>query len=672
MSAQTDAGHSQNNSVQHIAALRARLWDAGFRAVPIYNHNSTLTKSPGKAPKGDDWTEKARRNPPAAVVVSPDLEALNTGILCDGLRPLDIDIDNPTIAHSIKAKALSRFGECPMRYRDSGPRVLLLYRAADGQPKKRWVAGSFGKVEVLGRGQQFVAFGVHHSGSTLRWMPEAPGDVTVASLPAITEDDVTAFLAEAALSIGARPEHRTDTASPRTSQFGLRADSLQVLTALHSIPNNGPADWELWNRLGMAIWAATGGSTAGRAAFHAWSEEHPDYDQQETDRRWDHYSTSPPTQIGAGSLFHLAKPPKPQPQEQKQPEQQTYTGLPIEYFDAIEKSLKANDFVEGLLIERGAGVVYGESNCGKTFWVSDLALCVASGLPWNGREVIQGGVVYACLEGGFGFRNRIAAWREERADDRRVCFAAIAQSINLLDPTADTGKLIRAVKDVTNHFDLPVKLVVVDTLSRALSGGNENSPEAMGALVANMDRIRQETGAFVIFVHHSGKDAARGSRGHSSLRAAIDTEIEVIANGSVRTATVVKQRDLETVGEFPFQLRVVELGKNDRGKPVTSCVVEAGEAMSPVGDIRPIRVPEGQPKLAHRILCDLIAQCGEPGHGAPSGCLSVPADWWRDRFYDRAMPASDRKTQEKGFRRAADALTGCGAIACSGGRVWLC
>ena len=106
-----------------------------------------------------------------------------------------------------------------------------------------------------------------------------------------------------------------------------------------------------------------------------------------------------------------------------------------------------------------------------------------------------------------------------------------------------------------------------------MAGGNENASEDMGALVINSDHIRRETKAHVCFIHHSGKDSARGARGHSSLLAAADTEIEVTNDDGARIARVTKQREMECSGEFSFSLHVVTLGENRRGKPVTSCVV---------------------------------------------------------------------------------------------------
>ena len=88
-------------------------------------------------------------------------------------------------------------------------------------------------------------------------------------------------------------------------------------------------------------------------------------------------------------------------------------------FDDIEPVLDANDFVQGVLMEGSAAVTYGESNAGKTFWTTDLALHVAAGKEWNGRRVEQGGVVYCVLERGIGFRNRVAGWRSAHGVDGR-------------------------------------------------------------------------------------------------------------------------------------------------------------------------------------------------------------------------------------------------------------
>jgi RecA-family ATPase len=95
-------------------------------------------------------------------------------------------------------------------------------------------------------------------------------------------------------------------------------------------------------------------------------------------------------------------------------------------------------------------------------------------------------------------------------------------------------------------------LVIIDTFARAIPGGNENDALDVGIAVAGADRIRAETGAAVGFVHHAGKDPTKGARSSSALRAATDTEIKIEGITGTRTATVTKQRDLESGRRCPL------------------------------------------------------------------------------------------------------------------------
>ena len=255
--------------------------------------------------------------------------------------------------------------------------------------------------------------------------------------------------------------------------------------------------------------------------------------------------------------------------------------LPLTYYADIRPALDAADFVEGLLIDGAMSVIYGESGCGKTFFTLDLALHVAAGMPWRGREVDQRGVLYLALEGSHGINNRVAAFQLANAlNATDFPFAVVPVALNLLASDGDTMRVIEAAQVAAAHLGIKVGLIVVDTLSRAMAGGNENASEDMGALVGNVDVIRQALPSHVAVVHHSGKDGAKGARGHSLLRAATDTEIEVSRGFGSKTslAKVTKQRELDLEGEFAFRLVPVELGVNRRGKAVTSCVVREVDA----------------------------------------------------------------------------------------------
>ena len=225
--------------------------------------------------------------------------------------------------------------------------------------------------------------------------------------------------------------------------------------------------------------------------------------------------------------------------------------------------------VEDLLDQGSMSVLYGDSNSGKTFLALDLSHCVATGREWRGKKVRQGLVVYLAAEGGRAIHKRIGALRS-RYGAADTPLAVVTLPVDLLRGKEGRDKVLEAVRGAEEHYGLPCVLLVLDTLSRLMAGGNENAPDDMGTLVKNIDLIRSEIRAHVLTVHHSGKNAAAGARGHSLLRAATDTEIEV----ADRQVSVTKQRDQDYEPAFRFDLEVLTLGAAPDGKAIASCVVK--------------------------------------------------------------------------------------------------
>ena len=154
-----------------------------------------------------------------------------------------------------------------------------------------------------------------------------------------------------------------------------------------------------------------------------------------------------------------------------------------------------------------------------------------------------------------------------------IPFVLIPETVNFRDGQS-VEALISLLKEYSARFGLPIRWVIVDTLNRAIAGGDENASADMGDLIGNADHLRIATGAHVTFTHHIGKDVSKGARGHSSLRGAIDTEVEIKRIEDAIVATVTKQRDLDSGHRFAFRLVNVELGYGKWGKPMASCVVE--------------------------------------------------------------------------------------------------
>lgn len=254
--------------------------------------------------------------------------------------------------------------------------------------------------------------------------------------------------------------------------------------------------------------------------------------------------------------------------------------LPLVYAEDVSiETIGVQQIVEDTITAGGLSVMYGESNSGKSFLACDMDCSLAAGIPWLGRRTVQGAVMYVAGEGSESIKMRVLAWRQHHGINPMLAVVPVA--VNLLDPHADVGRVIEAAAAVSEHYGMPVVKITIDTLARAFGGGNENASEDMGAVIANADRIRAATKAHVMAVHHAGKDASKGSRGHSSLKAATDTEIEVTADEAtkIHTARITKQRDLGSRGqEMTAKFSVVEMGKDQWGKAVTTCVVDATDA----------------------------------------------------------------------------------------------
>lgn len=252
------------------------------------------------------------------------------------------------------------------------------------------------------------------------------------------------------------------------------------------------------------------------------------------------------------------------------------------------KELAAQSFavswlVDDVLPTSGFACVYGPSGVGKSFLCLDLAAALAEGEPWFGHPTRKhSDVVYVALEGQGGFHRRVAAWEKAkgRAFPSNVRF--VFDSLDLLDEMqpAELGVAIRPGQEEES----PTQLIVIDTLNRASPGADENSSGPMSNLIRGATILQELTGATVILVHHPGKDAARGLRGHSSLYAAMDTVIEVDKDGQQTRWRLQKSKDSKDSLCHAFNLRDVELGADQAGKAQTSCVIEPVENYAFQGD----------------------------------------------------------------------------------------
>ena len=240
--------------------------------------------------------------------------------------------------------------------------------------------------------------------------------------------------------------------------------------------------------------------------------------------------------------------------------------------DFMQKPVSCKRFIATVraaldaLPARGLCVLYGEPGSGKSFFVLDLVAHILRGQPWAGRRTRRASVVYVSLEGHL--RDRVEAYQAHHGlgdgdlDGLRVIQG---QPLDLLSDGA-AAQLAASIRAALGDHDGAI-VVVLDTLARAMPGGNENAGEDMGAAIAACGALERELGALVILVHHAGKDLSRGARGWSGLRGAADAEILIERDGDNRHAKLAKVKDGIDGAAVQFSLQVVDLGPRSEVDP---------------------------------------------------------------------------------------------------------
>lgn len=211
--------------------------------------------------------------------------------------------------------------------------------------------------------------------------------------------------------------------------------------------------------------------------------------------------------------------------------------------------------VEDIIPNESLIILYGHSGCGKTFIALDISLHIAHNKPWKKQSIVKKGIIIYCIgEGIHGISNRIKAWHNYNNLPLDAPFILLPiEAVSFAEPE-NIDKMISTIEQIKEEYDLPISMIIIDTLSKASVGYDENSSKDMGQFLYNFDIIKKYFNTSIMFVHHSGKNSTRGMRGSSYLLGTVDTAIQVDNMNDTILVQIEKQKD-GIEGSFQLKLK---------------------------------------------------------------------------------------------------------------------
>ena len=631
--------------------MAAALAGMGFNVIPV----NTNSKAP---PSIDAWQKIGYREPP---VVSADWsdpddspKSNNVGIVPNGsFFVLDFDKNKGGCESLGKLDALDRLPDTFKVKTQSGG--YHLYYACDEEMNNG--SGVLNRISLPGIDLRTVGGYALAPGSTvvdkdgtrhyeaMSGLPIAPApDWLVEELkqrkstapkdreaPAVELDTDASVVAATEYLQNSAPPHGAYSVACWIRDLGISEPVAVELLAEHWLPDRARDRDEIAEKVEHAF--SYGQNQHGIKAAALPQHEFPPLSQTEIDR----INAQPKPDIKPATI-----------KQRKQDSRAKPATLIERWQDVTEPDTEW--LIEGIIPKGAFATLYGQPGSYKSFVALYLAAMLADGRSAFGRRTRPSSkeVVYIAAEGGSGLRKRLDAI-ESLHCLRPHGVGFVRHPLDLRGSIAHCDELLKSIKEGGWKPDL----LVIDTLARSFGGGNENSSEDMGAFINIVDYIRNQTGSAVLVVHHSGKDTAKGMRGHSALFGAVDSELEVekvrnapeegpgVGGGRLR---VTKQKDGPDGFAIEYAVEKVMLG-GGAGSAEAEFGDGGEDGSVPAQGVRSsLAVREWQDGEAKAV--ELVeVKLSEPAHAALSALRSM----WREGGGEVRLDAWKRSVLRQGI-----------------------
>jgi len=261
------------------------------------------------------------------------------------------------------------------------------------------------------------------------------------------------------------------------------------------------------------------------------------------------------------------------------------------YFSGEDREILDQRYIMyPLFAERETVLMAAEPKAGKTAISLKLAMNVALGENLgngpNGFAITEPRpVLYFTLEGARAVEMRVAAERGRRKDagsewpDRRSDRLFIVdRPQNLLADAAQIAfcaKVIAHDRKCSEAFGTSLGLIFIDTLTKAMPGGDQNSVEDTSQLFKITDILREHgVTATIVFIHHLSKQGE--VRGSTNIEAEVDvvTSVEKTKTPGIVSLIIRRARSIDESVSYRFKLTSYYLGETVQGHKLSAPVVD--------------------------------------------------------------------------------------------------
>ena len=227
--------------------------------------------------------------------------------------------------------------------------------------------------------------------------------------------------------------------------------------------------------------------------------------------------------------------------------------------DARKDRKPARWLIPNLLPAEGTGILYGLTGSYKTFVALDWSLCLAHGVAGQwGAPPVRHKVLFLAGESSYALRQeRVDAWCEVHELDPDDSDFIFVHGV----PSYSDSEGWTEIRDGLAEMGVTPDLVVIDTLTREMTGLDENSNNDGKLVLKFNEELAAHYGCMVLAVGHTGKDQGRGLRGAQVFMDNSDAVLFLKKRTSGVALTPKKLKEVDCDGE-PIYLQVKEAAKS--------------------------------------------------------------------------------------------------------------